>query len=71
MISGSSFVFVEEFLLEAPNQYKFLSNGNLQVQGINDAQEYSDTMVCFDWLLTYDVQPFCFIGSNVYYGNDR
>jgi len=48
--------FVEEFLLEAPNQYGFLSNGNLQIQGINDAEEYSDTMVCCDWL-RYHVIP--------------
>lgn len=37
--------FLEEFLLEAPDQYRFLSNGNLQIQGINDAKEYSDTLV--------------------------
>ena len=44
------YFFAEEFLLEAPNQYSFLSNGNIQVQGIDDPAEYSDTMVCFDWL---------------------
>ena len=46
--------FVEEFLLEAPDQYRFLTNGNVQVAGIDDRSDFADTMVCYDQL-TYHV----------------
>jgi len=61
--------FSEEFLLEAPSQYSYLSNGNLQVQGVSDSGEYSDTMVSCDWFGSMVVMSH-FIGSNVHYGNE-
>lgn len=45
MMLASCLIFAEEFLLEVPNHYGFLSNGNLQIHGVNDVQEYADTMV--------------------------
>ena len=33
----------KEFSIDDPKCYKFLSNGNLPVAGINDTQEYLDT----------------------------
>lgn len=33
----------KEFIVEDPKTYKFLSNGNLPVPGVNDAQEFEDT----------------------------
>ena len=33
-----------EFLLEDPKTYKFLSNGNLPVPGLNDSSEFEDTI---------------------------
>ena len=34
----------EEYLLEKPETYTYLSNGNLAVAGINDANDYEDTL---------------------------
>ena len=34
----------KEFILEDPKSYKFLSNGNLPVPGVNDSQEFQDTV---------------------------
>lgn len=48
MLTIYNWIFIEDFLLEAPDKYSFLSNGNLQIQGVTDANEYSDTMVCYD-----------------------
>ncbi len=33
----------KEFLVQDAKTYKFLSNGNLPVPGVNDAQEFQDT----------------------------
>ena len=33
-----------EFLYEKPEAYTYLSNGNLAVSGINDANDYEDTL---------------------------
>ncbi len=33
----------KDFIVEDPKTYKFLSNGNLPVPGVNDAQEFEDT----------------------------
>ena len=33
----------QELLFQPAKSYKFLSNGNLPVAGINDAQEFRDT----------------------------
>ena len=38
----------KEFIFESPDSYKFLSNGNLLVAGLNDAQEYADTREAMD-----------------------
>lgn len=38
----------EEFFFQPAEKYKFLSNGNLPVAGINDAQEYEDTREAMD-----------------------
>lgn len=32
-----------EYLVQQPKTYKFLSNGNLPVPGLNDGQEFEDT----------------------------
>lgn len=42
----------EEYLLEDPKNYRFLSNGNLTVAGLNDANEYECTKV---WQLQVQV----------------
>lgn len=63
-------IFVEEFLLETADKYGFLSNGNLEIHGVNDATEYSDTIVCYDWLNLVFMILF-YVGSNVYYGYVR
>ena len=34
----------KDFLLDDPKSYKFLSNGNLPVPGVNDSQEFQDTI---------------------------
>lgn len=34
----------EEYLFENVKNYAFLSNGNVQVPGVNDASEYADTL---------------------------
>lgn len=40
-----SFVLrVEEFILEDPKTYSFLTNGNLPVPGVDDAAEYKETV---------------------------
>ena len=33
----------KEYLVMEPKTYKFLSNGNLPVPGVNDSQEFEDT----------------------------
>ena len=33
----------QELLFQSAKSYKFLSNGNLPVAGVNDAQEFRDT----------------------------
>ena len=33
----------KEFLVQDAKTYKFLSNGNLPVPGVNDSQEFEDT----------------------------
>ena len=33
----------KEFLVQDAKTYKFLSNGNLPVPGVNDGQEFEDT----------------------------
>ena len=33
----------QELLFQPAKSYKFLSNGNLPVAGVNDAQEFRDT----------------------------
>lgn len=38
----------EEFFFQPAEKYKFLSNGNLPVAGINDAQEFEDTREAMD-----------------------
>ena len=38
----------KEFIFESPDSYKFLSNGNVLVAGLNDAQEYADTREAMD-----------------------
>ena len=34
----------EEYFYHSFDKYNFLSNGNLSVAGINDVQEYDDTV---------------------------
>lgn len=36
--------FVEEFILEDPKTYTFLTNGALPVPGVDDALEYQSTV---------------------------
>lgn len=38
------FVHLEEFILEDPKTYSFLTNGNLPVPGVDDAAEYKETV---------------------------
>lgn len=35
---------VEEFILEDPKTYSFLTNGNLPVPGVDDAAEFKETV---------------------------
>lgn len=34
----------DDYFYQSFDQYKFLTNGNLSVPGINDIQEYEDTV---------------------------
>ena len=43
MLCGMSPAEKKEFILDDPKTYKFLSNGNLPVPGVNDSQEFEDT----------------------------
>lgn len=43
MLCGMSPTEKKEFILDDPKTYKFLSNGNLPVPGVNDSQEFEDT----------------------------
>lgn len=38
------YVCLEEFIIEDPKTYSFLTNGNLPVPGIDDAAEFKDTV---------------------------
>ena len=44
MLNGMDSAGKKEFILEDPKSYKFLSNGNLPVPGVNDSQEFQDTI---------------------------
>ena len=44
MLNGMDSAGKKEFILEDPKSYKFLSNGNLPVPGVNDSQEFQDTV---------------------------
>ena len=44
MLNGMDSADKKEFILEDPKSYKFLSNGNLPVSGVNDSQEFQDTV---------------------------
>ena len=44
MLNGMDSTGKKEFILEDPKSYKFLSNGNLPVPGVNDSQEFQDTV---------------------------
>lgn len=39
---------VMEFFFDDPKNYKFLSNGNLPVPGVNDLHEFQDTLEAMD-----------------------
>lgn len=43
MLCGMSATEKKEFILDDAKTYKFLSNGNLPVPGVNDSQEFEDT----------------------------
>ena len=38
----------KEYLFSAPDQYKFMSAGNIVVAGMNDGQDYADTKEAMD-----------------------
>ena len=42
-LSGMDDSEKEEFVIQDAKTYKFLSNGNLPVPGVNDGQEFEDT----------------------------
>lgn len=44
MLNGMDAKQKTDFLLEDPKSYKFLSNGNLPVPGVNDSAEFEDTV---------------------------
>lgn len=44
MLNGMDSAGKSEFILDDPKSYKFLSNGNLPVPGVNDSQEFQDTI---------------------------
>ena len=44
ILNGMDSTGKSDFLLEDPKNYKFLSNGNLPVPGVNDSQEFQDTI---------------------------
>ena len=44
ILNGMDSAGKKEFILEDPKSYKFLSNGNLPVPGVNDSQEFQDTV---------------------------
>lgn len=48
MLNGCTSEERKEYLLEDPKNYKFLSNGNLHVPGLNDANEYECTKEAMD-----------------------
>lgn len=43
IINGMTDPEKKEFLVQEPKTYKYLSNGNLPVPGVNDSQEFEDT----------------------------
>ena len=43
IINGMSDAEKKEFLVQEARSYKYLSNGNLPVPGVNDSQEFEDT----------------------------
>ncbi len=43
MLNGMNDAKKKEYLIQEPKTYKFLSNGNLPVPGVNDSQEFEDT----------------------------
>ena len=44
VLNGMSAKEKADYLFQDPKSYIHLSNGNLPVAGINDAQEYQDTL---------------------------
>ena len=44
MVNGMDSNGRKDFILDDPKTYKFLSNGNLPVPGVNDSQEFQDTI---------------------------
>lgn len=43
MLNGMDTAAKKEYLVQDAKSYKFLSNGNLPVPGVNDGQEFEDT----------------------------
>ena len=43
VLNGMDTATKKEFLVQDAKTYKFLSNGNLPVPGVNDGQEFEDT----------------------------
>ena len=43
VLCGMDTATKKEFLVQDAKTYKFLSNGNLPVPGVNDGQEFEDT----------------------------
>lgn len=43
LLNGMNESEKKEYLAMEPKTYKFLSNGNLPVPGVNDSQEFEDT----------------------------
>ncbi len=58
-LSGMDDAEKKEFLFQQPKTYKFLSNGNLPVPGVNDSQEFEDTKEAMNIMGMSDEEKNC------------
>lgn len=59
MICGMNANEKKEFIIEDAKTYKFLSNGNLPVPGVNDSQEFEDTKEAMDIMGMSEEEQSC------------
>lgn len=63
------FFDVEEFILEDPKTYSFLTNGNLPVPGVDDAAEFKETVNAMNimGMTSEDYSGMCFYFLRIKY----